>query len=330
MCNDAGDCVGAGVDGVCQPDGFCSFPDGECPSGQRYGAHSGSVSGECVQSGGTTTGSPPTDTTTQDPTTTMDPVTTLPLEASATADESTSAATTPSDTSTSTDPDSSDDGTNLDEDLLVWLSFDDATSEFANEGTLGGTASCNGNNCPTSSAGVVTNAMRFDGIDDCLSFASTPELESMEQLTVAAWIRVDGDAMFYAFVDKPVGDDFNNSWALYYYLSKNGEFELFAMTDGVAGNHLAALDPLPLGEWVHLVGTWDGEGMGLYIDGALLGIAPAPVVAFDAQPVLFGCDDDHDQAGPNGLLEGALDDVRVYARVLDAEDIAALADHRSP
>ena len=94
--------------------------------------------------------------------------------------------------------------------------------------------------------------------------------------------------------------------------------------------HHAVIDPLPIGVWVHLVGTWDGEGMGLYIDGALIGIAPAPLVAFDAQPVLFGCDDDHDQAGPNGLLAGAMDDVRIYARALDAEDIAALADQRSP
>jgi hypothetical protein len=217
LCNDAGDCVGAGVDGVCQPDGFCSFPDGECPSGQRYGAHSGSVSGECVPSSGTTSGSTSIDATSQGATSSTDPVTTLPLEASATTNETTSSATSPSDTSASTEPDSSDDGPELDEDLLVWLSFDDASDAFANDGTLGGAASCTGNQCPTSTDGVLTNAMLFDGVGDCIAFESTPELESMDQLTVAVWIRLDVDAMHYAFVDKPVLDSIDNSWALYYY-----------------------------------------------------------------------------------------------------------------
>src|ERR1044071_2458835 len=34
--------------GICQPSGQCSFPDGRCPSGQRYGENQGSVSNVCV------------------------------------------------------------------------------------------------------------------------------------------------------------------------------------------------------------------------------------------------------------------------------------------
>jgi len=35
-------------DGVCQNNGFCSFADNRCPSGQSYGAASGALSGVCV------------------------------------------------------------------------------------------------------------------------------------------------------------------------------------------------------------------------------------------------------------------------------------------
>jgi hypothetical protein len=36
-------------EGICQDDGFCSFPDDECESGQRYGAHAGEGKGStCV------------------------------------------------------------------------------------------------------------------------------------------------------------------------------------------------------------------------------------------------------------------------------------------
>ena len=40
-CQDDAACrLGAGA-GVCQGDGYCSFPDDTCPSGQRYGEHAG-------------------------------------------------------------------------------------------------------------------------------------------------------------------------------------------------------------------------------------------------------------------------------------------------
>lgn len=328
-CIDAADCIGAGVDGMCQADGFCSFPDPDCASGQRYGSHSGSLAGKCVPSEHGTTGDSPTGTETT--TSTTDPVTTLPLEGSASDPDTTNAVTTLEGSSTSSDPDSSGDGPVVDEDLLVWLTFDDSVdAPLANDGVLGGAASCSLPQCPLGTAGVVGDALLFDGIDDCVHFDSTPELESMDQLTVAAWIRIDVDATHYGFVDKPIGTDFNNSWALYYYPTPKGSVQLFAMTDGMAGNNLTSADPLVIGDWVHLVGTWDGMDMSLFVDGALVSTGSAPAVAFDEQPVLVGCDDDHVPNGPNGLLAGAVDEVRVYARALDGDEIAALYDRRSP
>lgn len=44
-------------DGRCEPEGFCSFPDGECGSGQRFGDHAGDgLAGACVSTGGGTGG----------------------------------------------------------------------------------------------------------------------------------------------------------------------------------------------------------------------------------------------------------------------------------
>lgn len=43
-------CVSAGVQGVCEPVGRCSFPDMECMSGRRFGTHSGAgFSDACVE-----------------------------------------------------------------------------------------------------------------------------------------------------------------------------------------------------------------------------------------------------------------------------------------
>ncbi|MEM9462975.1 MAG: right-handed parallel beta-helix repeat-containing protein [Myxococcota bacterium] len=39
LCEDNAQCVARGVQGRCEPSGFCSFPDSTCDSGQRYGEH---------------------------------------------------------------------------------------------------------------------------------------------------------------------------------------------------------------------------------------------------------------------------------------------------
>ena len=38
------------MDGTCEPNGFCSFPDTDCPSGSRYGEHAGAgLANTCVE-----------------------------------------------------------------------------------------------------------------------------------------------------------------------------------------------------------------------------------------------------------------------------------------
>jgi len=55
QCSESSQCMSAGIAGMCQPDGWCSFPDTACPSGQRYGAFVGDALAEqCVPADGTT------------------------------------------------------------------------------------------------------------------------------------------------------------------------------------------------------------------------------------------------------------------------------------
>jgi hypothetical protein len=48
LCHEDSECEEGGEAGTCQPGGLCSFPDGDCATGQKYGNHAGTVSGECV------------------------------------------------------------------------------------------------------------------------------------------------------------------------------------------------------------------------------------------------------------------------------------------
>ncbi len=64
-CTASSQCMVDSIAGQCQPNGWCSFPDTACPSGQRYGELAGDrLAGECVPAesetedvGGTSSGS---------------------------------------------------------------------------------------------------------------------------------------------------------------------------------------------------------------------------------------------------------------------------------
>ena len=86
-----------GALGVCEASGYCSFVDGECPSGRRYGALAPKeLADQCVEPMDASTGAVAGDTTTTDPSTTLEPST----SSSTTMPSTTSSTTMPVDPST--------------------------------------------------------------------------------------------------------------------------------------------------------------------------------------------------------------------------------------
>ena len=80
LCQDDGGCDQGGEQGVCQPTGYCSFPDASCESGQRYGELAGgTLANTCVdpetiaEGSGSATGPAPTTSTSTSTATGPDP-----------------------------------------------------------------------------------------------------------------------------------------------------------------------------------------------------------------------------------------------------------------
>jgi len=56
VCSESSDCTDGSFSGMCQANGYCSFGDDTCASGQRYGDLApNDLAGTCVESEGTTT-----------------------------------------------------------------------------------------------------------------------------------------------------------------------------------------------------------------------------------------------------------------------------------
>ena len=99
-----------------------------------------------------------------------------------------------------------------------------------------------------------------------------------------------------------------------------------ALLVDLAGEHpeVVSSNQLPLGQWSHIVGTWDGAVMRIYVDGKLEGenrkpgmIVPNPGSSLYIGGFLL-------PQGGNRFFTGSIDEVSFYDRSLSALEIATL------
>jgi hypothetical protein len=76
------------------------------------------------------------------------------------------------------------------------------------------------------------------------------------------------------------------------------------------------------GTWYHAVATWDGANMKIYINGTQQGVAVAFTgIVYDAGNVMTTIGGNNSSGN---RWNGAIDDARIYNRVLSASEISAL------
>lgn len=74
QCLEDSACSNDGIEGLCQPTGYCSFPDPDCESGYRYGELADAFAEQCVPVDDGSTGVPDATTTSPQTTAAADPV----------------------------------------------------------------------------------------------------------------------------------------------------------------------------------------------------------------------------------------------------------------
>jgi LPXTG-motif cell wall-anchored protein len=190
---------------------------------------------------------------------------------------------------------------------------------FADSSGNGNPGACSGAGCPT--AGVTGRrgyAVQFDGADDGIAVADAPSLRNAA-FTLSAWFRWDG-----------LGTD------AVHFLTAKGLENMELHTGGGAGvnglrfipagypeTHVDAANVITTG-WNHVAATYDGSAATLYVNGVWVGSRAITQTVNDltTDPISFHIGRRSDGTYP---FAGAVDDVRVYNRVLSATEIARLA-----
>lgn len=174
---------------------------------------------------------------------------------------------------------------------------------------------------PKWTQGAQGGALEFDGAKNWVECAGTANLQLRDGLTVATWFKVRRfDQPSQTLLAK------GEAWELQRQGDKaQVEFTLAGpLTTGKNKGRpatVATKRAVDDGQWHHIAAVYDGQRVALYLDGLEeSSMAAAGSVALNGAPVALG-----ENAVDRGrLFNGWLDDARLYARGLSAEEVRTL------
>jgi fibronectin type 3 domain-containing protein/subtilisin family serine protease len=213
--------------------------------------------------------------------------------------------------------------------LAGWWALDDAVgataldwSSHARHGTLGGD--------PAWSSGATRGALEFDGTDDLIDLDAAI-LDGANDMTVSLWFRTAKDGVQALLSGANAGNDAEVE--LVPVSSTNVRF----YTGESNVSYLAWNVPsISTGSWHHLAVTRNGAGgqATLYLDGVSYGTQAAAMSPLSIDPggLVLGQEQDTVGGGfdTTQSFVGAMDEVRLYHRVLTASEISDLAGLGEP
>ncbi len=193
-----------------------------------------------------------------------------------------------------------------------WAAEGDASDAFRrNTGTL--------QNGAGFASGVAGQAFTFDGVSQAVRIPYAPSLTSAA-FSVEAWVNPTGQVS-QAFV---FGQSYGRQ--LIVRVGNQGLFVAFVVsTDPWTFFEVVGSGEISLGQWTHLVGSWDGvSSLSLYVNGALDQQATLGIVPSDSG-CPFSIGGINDSCGYSGqYFPGLIDEVTLYNTALPPDQVQAI------
>ena len=166
-----------------------------------------------------------------------------------------------------------------------------------------------------------SGAVMFDGSNDYVTAGSDSRLDPTTALSIEAWIEPTGFPSFSGaqtsvIVSKGTTDQAEGHYDLLVYNNR----VYFRIYQGGSFKQATGSAVISAGNWYHLVGTWDGTTMLLYVNGVLQGTTGSLASPITANAGVL-------QIGRLGLasyeyyFQGMIDSTRIYSRALSANEI---------
>lgn len=177
--------------------------------------------------------------------------------------------------------------------------------------------------------GQLRNALEFDGVDEYVHIGATPGIVINNEITLSAWVRAYSDG-YGVIISRHMSGD--HGWMLSR-TPNNDSFEWRMSTDGSNWYGGTTTDnSFEVDQWYHVIASYDGEVMRIYIDGVedTDGIFPLNVSGVPHRsdaPLQIARDEFN---GDNFSFHGILDDIRMYDVALTSQDAQNLYNNVQP
>jgi hypothetical protein len=166
-------------------------------------------------------------------------------------------------------------------------------------------------------------AMHFGGAGNYVDLRTFNPSAGTGRITIALWTKWDGgNGSWQGLIGKR---DTHNPDDMMWEIEIDG-------ASGVLSMHSAGIRPssgdcvLPIDEWAHIAVTFDGAAATFYFNGEKTGSGPFSFGSDTEARVQFGASGDQGE----GAFNGALDEIRMYRRVLSHGEVGWLAGRTAP
>ena len=224
-------------------------------------------------------------------------------------------------------------------DLVAWWAFNDGGGNTAVDSASGidGTLKPGQPDGPTWAVGKIDDCLEFDvAKQNYVECGPHIALDITGSLTLAAWVKKigpwigsGGDLRYDTIIYKAISDGSTRA----YRLSRDAAANTVGLTVNTVGGEVKIRGATAVNddEWHHVAGVYDMENTQwfLYVDavedtGSVAASASGNINGSSGQPLLIGSD-----GGDFRYWGGLIDEVRIYARALSAEDIRELYESKA-
>lgn len=168
-----------------------------------------------------------------------------------------------------------------------------------------------------------SNSLSFDGTSGYVNCGENSAMRPVLAITVEAWVNPDVNSTWNGVLTN-LQDNGNNESGYGLFMDNNyNKILWWVQTNGGIPNNMDVPSyTLPLNTWTHVVGTYDGANLKLYINGSLVSSKPRTgAINWTYQPLAFTIGEYLDD-NENHYFKGKIDDVRVWAYARSAAEIA--------
>lgn len=169
---------------------------------------------------------------------------------------------------------------------------------------------------PAGSLGAAFDGTGFVTFGDALDFAGS------DAYSIEAWIHPDVvDTSYRDIVTKIVFQPDGSTFQGYAFDFESANFNFFRCSDQVGPCSTPTASPPVAGQFSHVVGTFDGATLRLYVNGAMVGSVADTALLVDNPATLMIASE---YGNPSGsYFSGVMDEIAVYDRALTDAEVSA-------